>query len=94
MDAKCHDVGINKNAGTHDAAHHDHGGVEYSEQLPRFDKVQKSAHGRSSSRLSDTPTHPAGRGLDRDHLTIAVAAGLCSCSALTSAVSDSSSRES
>ncbi len=35
-------VGINEDAGAHDAAHHDHGGVKNSEQLPRFDRVQKS----------------------------------------------------
>ena len=36
-------VGIDENAGADNAAHDDHGGVEYSEQLPRFDGVQESA---------------------------------------------------
>ena len=41
--AKRNHVGIDENAGADNAAHHDHGGVEYSEQLPRFDGVQESA---------------------------------------------------
>ena len=36
-------VGIDENAGADNAAHDDHGGVEYSEQLPRFDGIQESA---------------------------------------------------
>ena len=36
-------VGVDENAGADNAAHDDHGGVEYSEQLPRFDGVQESA---------------------------------------------------
>ena len=36
-------VGIDENAGADNAAHDDHGGVEYSEQLARFDGIQESA---------------------------------------------------
>jgi len=36
-------VGIDENPGADNAAHDDHGGVEYSEQLPRFDGIQESA---------------------------------------------------
>ena len=43
MHAQRNHVGIDENAGADNAAHHDHGGVEYSEQLPRFDGVQESA---------------------------------------------------
>jgi hypothetical protein len=35
-------IGIVENAGTDNTAHDDHGGVEYAEQLPRFDRIQKS----------------------------------------------------
>jgi hypothetical protein len=43
VDAQGDDVGIDKNAGADNAAHDDHGGVEYSEQLPGFDGIQESA---------------------------------------------------
>jgi hypothetical protein len=36
-------VGVYENAGADNAAHDDHGGVEYSEQLSRFDGIQESA---------------------------------------------------
>ena len=38
-------VGVDENTGADNAAHDDHGGVEYSEQLARFDGVQESALG-------------------------------------------------
>src|ERR1700694_3109124 len=37
-------VGVDENAGADNAAHDDHGGVEYSEQLSRFDGVQRISH--------------------------------------------------
>ena len=60
------DVGIDEDTGADNAAHDDHGGVEYSEQLPRFDGIQESALGAAISRKTSRRTAD-GTG---DHLTI------------------------
>src|SRR6478752_6397669 len=43
VDAERDDVGIDEDTGANNAAHDNHGGVEYSEQLPGFDGIQESA---------------------------------------------------
>src|SRR5207344_2738000 len=66
MHAERNYVGVDENTGADNAAHDDHGGVEYSEQLARFDGIQESALGAAISRKTSRRTAD-GTG---DHLTI------------------------
>ena len=43
MHAEGNHIGIDEDTGADNAAHDDQGGIEYSEQLARFDGVQESA---------------------------------------------------
>ena len=65
VDAERDDVRIDKDTGADNAAHDDHGGVEYSEQLPGFDGIQESA-----CRLVESNQTRRGKLLDLTAITL------------------------
>ena len=59
-------VRIDEDARADDAAHHDHGGIEHSKQLPWLDRIQRRlAQAKFSLSLQK---ERLGSRLDRDHL--------------------------